>query len=129
MILNHFGTTWQLHNQWTRVHNILQKIHEFLLSRKQKLNSTHILNPIFLNATFEAFEKGSQTKLKHTPSTGFVALVLLSKVCSEIHAFGFIGPGHVGWHDTKSEHNLLNIWTKDPYAKVKLFLHPPLLED
>lgn len=126
VIFNHFGTDWKLHNPWTHgEHSILRKIVEFLNSRKSKLDTTLVLDPIFSKACFTAYETAAQKKVKYTPSTGFMALVLMSRLCASVHAFGFTEPSKNGWHPVHEEHMIYHTWLDDKHADVKLFLYPP----
>ena len=125
LIFNHFGSSWKLYNPFARDQpNILPKILQVFMTRKDKLNETFILNPIFLNFVNVAFESVIKKPVKHLPTTGFIAIVALAKLCKEVHTFGFIDPAPIFWHDIRNEHKLLRMWSSDENAKIKLQMYP-----
>ena len=125
LIFNHFGFNWKLNNSFNRYqHNILPRILQFFITRKEKLNETFILDPSFLTFVNFAFESVIKQPLKTLPTTGFVAIVPLAKLCKRVHSFGFIDPAPIFWHDIKNEHKLLRKWSLDKTAKVKLKMFP-----
>ena len=125
LIFNHYGLNWKLHNPFTRdQHNILKKILQFFNTRKRKLNETFILHPSFLKFVNVAFEQLAKRPVKHLPTTGFIAIITLAKLCKEVHAFGFMDPAPIFWHDVRNEHKLLRKWSSDEMAEVKLKMYP-----
>ena len=71
--------------------------------------------------TFNAFTNGNS----YWPSSGFFSLVILSRVCSSVHGFGFIDPAEDDGHAYLAEHQLFRNLSLDQEAEVKLYLYPP----
>lgn len=95
-------------------------------SRGQFLRRSLILNPYFVQDTYRAFQLGTGRRFTNAPSSGFTALVLLSKFCSSVSGYGFLPEFDETWHDYELEHALIRQWSLDSDASVKLRLFPPL---
>ena len=121
VIFNHFGQSWS-QNKGQR--NILNMTLRFYRTRKDHLNRSFILDPVFIKFTHLTFTNIMKKKVKNSPTTGFIGILVLAKLCKEVHAFGFTDPAPIFFHDAKSEHNLLRKWESDKIAKIKLVMYP-----
>ncbi len=125
VIFNHFGDEWNpVDRRIGKRIQIAERMVQFLDARKERWNRTLILDPTFVQTSFEAYERGAQKKLKKTPTTGFVALVMLSRICGSIHSYGFTDPVKNSYHDISSEHKLIHKWRDDKDAAVPFFMYP-----
>ena len=116
VILNIFSWRWL-------TKDILSLL-EFFKTRNQSLNKTLVLDPEFISdvfRTFNAFTNGNS----YWPSSGFFSLVILSRVCSSVHGFGFIDPAEDDGHAYWAEHQLFRKWSLDQEAEMKLYLYLP----
>ena len=101
-----------------------KEILRFYLARKQNFNRGYMLISTFLKTV--SIAAGTH---HHHPTTGLMGLFLLSKVCTSIHTFGFVKTTDEHTdpkHDYGVKHKLLQKWSQDPDAQVKLFLYPSL---
>ncbi len=64
------------------------------------------------------------------PSSGWMGMFLMSRVCSRISAFGFSASFHKDYreigHDYLHEHEVLKKWHQYKNPSVPLVLFPPL---
>ena len=100
----------------------LKGILSFYLDRKQNSNRSYMLLSTFM-------ETVSIATGTHDPTSGLLGFFLLSKTCTSIHAFGFVKTTDEYTdprHDYEAEHEVLQKWSQDPNAQVKIFLHPLL---
>ena len=96
-----------------------ERVRKLYMSRQQRQNSN--------NKTFILTEQIILATGVKRPTTGLLGLMLLSHVCKEIHAFGFVNPKHEvidKLHNYNREHQLLLKWSLDLNATAKLLLYP-----
>ena len=104
---------------------------EFFEARNQYLNRTFVLDPQFTLEVTEILQASNNDRIwlrtadRIWPSSGFFSLVILIRVCSSVHGFGFIDPLVNDGHDYLTEHHIFRQWSLDQKAEVKLHLYPP----
>ncbi len=113
--------------------NLTATFVDFLTKRnKNNADKAYILSPEFWKAADNILKSEDPKESRELPSSGFLALVLLSQVCKEIDAFGFSDlyvnkdykPFNTRIHNFKQEHRILRKWNKSKETKSKLNLYP-----
>ena len=125
LIMNHFANNWFPFHPGTKWMDLAGASTEFLEMRAERrhLNQSLVLQPSFMDAAFSAYTKGSKKFILYTPSTGFIGMVMLSKICNSVHGYGFT-PAKNSYHPMADEHVLYHRWKHDPSATVPLYLYP-----
>ena len=130
LIFNHFIKTWTrfLESEWEQ-----SKIVELMEMRKNRLNQTFVLDPVFIKEAFASFETIANRTTKHPISTGFIGMYTSLRSCASVSAFGFCDTNldiqfRTQWHELKHEHIVYKYWYENSNNltnSFKLALYPP----
>ena len=125
VILNHMGNSWYPYQPKTGREDLADLIRDFMGARAEKGNlyNSLILHPDLIEKTYLAFSELTKLKMPWTPSSGFIGMVMLSKICGSVHGYGFT-PIKNTFHKMADEHKVYYRWKHDPNATVPLYLYP-----
>ncbi len=126
VVLNHVANNWIPSHPTTGRKDLTQVITDFLRARlkKKHLDQSLVLHPDFVNAAFLALTEGVKKRISSAPSTGFIAMVMLSRICGSVHGYGFTPVAKTPINMIPDEHKIYERWRDDVNATVRLFLHP-----
>ena len=110
-------------------------IMDFLSKRHQTGGKAFVFHPQFWRTTKHILDLENRTTAAPRPSTGFMAIVLLSAVCEEINAFGFSNgclsedykstpEEKKNLHNFKQEHHIIEQWSNSDETRAKINLYP-----
>ena len=126
IIFNHFAADWNC--AFSR--KTKSFIKEILEVRKEKLNATLVLDPLFIQSALVAKDRTAMYRTGKT-SSGWTGIYLLSHSCNVINAFGFCPNISSDYkrlvHDVSGEHKHYLEWSQRRGGPFKLNLYPPIM--